>query len=323
MRGTTVQMTRLPTRQYLLGSASLICLALLLAEPAQAQDPAGRPAFLDRFHFSIEGSLLFNRSDTNLSFDPTTTALNTLPASRPGKDGGSLGISFGAAFNPSWDWRLGWQGTWLQTNEQRTAPPIGFLSTPVPTQSSNSLWYQTFDAEFGYRMPTAVGALRLFVGPRVLNATSKMNYGYDDAPDKLGSFDNDVSLWGVGPRGGFEATVPLAASPAFLSLSGSASAIFARVEHSYAFNSDPNDGLGPFVGGANFDGSRTIYNLEGSAALGYRFNNMTALQVGYRMQHWSNLATSVRLLNDQGALAVGSSDVLVHGPFARFTVSLP
>src|SRR5688572_15216278 len=100
MRGTTVRKTRLPTRQHLLGTASLICLALLLAEPAQAQDPAGRPAFMDRFHFSVEGSLLFNRSDTNLTFAPGTF-FSDLPSSRPGRNGGHAGVTVGGMLVPN------------------------------------------------------------------------------------------------------------------------------------------------------------------------------------------------------------------------------
>jgi hypothetical protein len=322
MRATGVCTASQPLRRHLLGSTSLLCLALLLSEPARAQDLNARPAFLDRFHFSIEGSLLFNRSDTNLTFDPNTFFPN-LTSSEPGRGGGHAGVAFGGMLGPNWDWRVGWNGTWLNSQENRGEHTVIIpANSTFPVQSSNQLWFQTFDAEFGYKMPAGPASLRVFVGPRVLNAKSNIAYGFDDSPDKLGSFDHDVSLWGIGPRGGFDATVPLASSPAFLSVTGSASAIFSRVEHSYNFNSDlPFQN--PIVGSQNFDRSRTIYNLEASGSLGYRFTNMATFQIGYRIQHWSDLATTVHVLDNAGSVTVGSSDVLVHGPFARFTMFLP
>ncbi len=319
---TEVRSTSLPLRRHLLGSASLLCLALLLSEPAGAQDLNARPAFLDRFYFSVEGSLLFNRSDANLSFAPGTI-FDTIPSAEPGRGGGHAGVAIGGGLFPNWDWRLAWNGTWLGSQDIRADQSVVIPATSTfPVRSSNQLWFQTFDAEVGYKMLAGPATLRLFVGPRVLNAKSDISYGYDDPGNKLGNFDHDVSLWGIGPRGGFEATVPLANSPAFLSVTGSASAIFSRVEHSFNFSSDL--ALQPVVTGSqNFDGSRTIYNLEASGSLGYRFTNMAAFQIGYRVQHWSDLATSVHVLDNVGGLTVGSTDVLVHGPFARFTMSLP
>ena len=62
---------------------------------------------------------------------------------------------------------------------------------------------------------------------------------------------------------------------------------------------------------------RTVYNLEGSVALGYQLGNAAQLQVGYQVQQWWNLATRITAADSLGRLQVSQSDVLTHGPLPR------
>jgi hypothetical protein len=160
-----------------------------------------------------------------------------------------------------------------------------------------------------------------------------MQYDYSglttDTPEgdfsKLGNFDHDVNLWGVGPRAGLQASVPLSQTPWSLNASASGSMIFSRVERHSTFNflqqNVPFDLAG--IGDTTARTWRTVYNLEGSVALGYQLGNAAQLQVGYQVQQWWSLATRINVADSQGRLQVSQSDVLTHGPFGKITVSLP
>jgi hypothetical protein len=101
--------------------------------------------------------------------------------------------------------------------------------------------------------------------------------------------------------------------------------IFSRVQRNFTFNFLQED-IGIPDAGAGTTSSRTwrtVYNLEGSVALGYQFGNMAQLQVGYQVQQWWSLATRITLADSEGRLQASQSDVLTHSPFAKITVTLP
>jgi hypothetical protein len=267
--------------------------------------------------------------------------VNPLPPLKPGRDGWTAAIAFGRTFGPQWDWAVGYRYTSLNTNSftgsgfQPSGPPFG-VATSVNASASNRLWYQHLDLELGYRPPDWQSAgLRLFVGPRILNARQRMHYDYNGFSDfdgvttlsKLGTFDHDVNLWGVGPRAGLQASVPLAQTPWSFNASASGSMIFSRVQRNFAFNFlQEGFAFVDDVAGAGTTNSRTwrtVYNLEGSVALGYQLGNMAQLQVGYQVQQWWSLATRITLADSEGRLQASQSDVLTHSPFAKITVTLP
>ena len=335
-------------RARLLSASSYFCLALVLTDsvPVAAADLGGRPAFVgkaapyqDRGFISVEGGYWFNGSESSLAFDRADDLVRVLGPTRPGSNGWTAAIAFGRTFGPQWDWAVAYRYTSLKTNSvagsslQAFGPPFGG-SGSVSASASNRLWYQHLDLELGYRPPEwQSAAVRLFVGPRILNAHHRMQYEYSgltpDTPvgdfSKLGNFDHDVNLWGVGPRAGLQASVPLAQTPWSFNASASASMIFSRVQRDFTFNflqeNFPFDTSG--AGATNSHTWRTVYNLEGSVALGYQLGNAAQLQVGYQVQQWWNLATRITTADSLGRLQVSQSDVLTHGPFAKITVSLP
>jgi hypothetical protein len=306
-------------RRRLLGGISLLYIALALSDQAQAADmpvkaPKAQP-FLERFYFSVEGTYLFNGSPSNLDFDPSFNfPLQLISPLRPGRNGGRAEIAFGALIDPTWDWRVAVSAAWLRSNSVAVTTPFAESAA-----ASDKLRYQTFDGEIGARTSGPGAVLRAFAGVRVLHAKNEINYTFDDG-FKLGNFDHNTELWGVGPRAGFEATVPLNATPAFVNLSGSASAIFSRRSHDFNFSVV---GFGDERGSANLDRSLTVYNAEATAALGYRFSALSSIQVGYRVQQWWNLVPQVSQADRNGNFVSGESDVLTHGPFAKLTVGLP
>jgi hypothetical protein len=345
-RGSTS--ARLRLRSTLLGTSSYLCLALLLAEPAaKAADLGQQPAIIakapiaavhDRFFFSLEGGYWLNNSGANLTFDPTDAFLAGLPPLKPGHNGDTFAAALGSTIGPRWDWAVGYRYNWFGTASESLTQnlPPGPGPGTLTASASNRFWYQTFDAEVGYRPPAWQAAgVRLFVGPRVLNAHNAMNFDYNElvhaAPfgdfSKLGNFEHDVDLWGVGPRAGLQASVPLAAMPAPVSLemSGSASAIFSRTTHNSAFSfNNQNFPFGTTGSGVTSTStSPTIYNLEGSVGLSYRVAKPVAVELGYQAHEWWRLNTTVTTANSQGQFVEGRSDVLSHGPFAKITAELP
>jgi len=330
-------------RQRLLSASSYICLALCLGDslPVEAADLGARPAFVgkaapfqDRGFFSLEGGYWFNGSQSSLAFDRGDEFVNVLGPLKPGRNGWTAAIALGRTVVPQWDWAVAYRYTSLNTNSttgSRVEPLSGEF---VNASASNRLRYQHLDLELGYRLP-GWESVRLFVGPRVLNARQQMHYDYNGIENfdgfstltKLGNFDHDVNLWGVGPRAGLQASVPLAQTPWSFNASASGSMIFSRVERDFTFNFLQEGAIiFPTVSDAGVTNSRTwrtVYNVEGSVSLGYQLGNMAQLQVGYQVQQWWGLATSITVADSQGRLQASQSDVLTHGPFAKITVSLP
>ena len=347
MRTSHFSLPRLRLR--LLSASSYLCLALLLVDSSQsnATDIAAKPGFVgkatfrERSFISVEGGYWFNNSARNLAFDPDDFLVQHLSPLKPGRDGGTFAVAFGRTFGPQWDWAVAYRYASLRTSSVSSSAASSFSTGLTGTDSvdasaSNRFWYQHLDLEFGYRPPQWQAAnVRVFFGSRVLHARNKIHYQHDGVTtitspplgdfDKLGNFEHDINLWGFGPRAGLQASLPLAQSPLSLDASGSAAAIFSRVNHKTAFSfmneNFPDDDIGS--GTTRTRSSPIVYNLEGSLALGYRPSNTLSVQVGYQAQQWWNLATGITSADSEGRFQSGRSDVLVHGPFAKLTVELP
>jgi hypothetical protein len=321
-------------RNALLGAASYSCLTLCFAasEPAAAQlfTPGH---FYDGLSLSVEGGNIVNASPHNLSFDGADLLVGGLPSSPPGRDGGYYGLSIGQVLGP-WDWRLSWRDTQLGTRKSSGGTIIGSGG------ESDEFSLQTIDPEVGYHVPLYGADLRLFAGPRILNSNTDISY---DATGKLGTFPSGTSfsngfsrsssLWGVGPRGGFEATVPfsdlplpaVAGLPLSLSVGGSGAAIFGwqTSKFNYTMSSEVFAGTTTTSGSDSQHSSPVIYNAEASAGLNFKPWDMVTLTVGYRAQKFWDAAASTNQATGGGSFIAGQSDVLIHGPFARITVTLP
>jgi hypothetical protein len=282
-------------RAKLLGASSYLCLALFLTAPAEvgaaprvkrqpvvARAPMEAP-FRDHYFFSVEGGHWFNNSGTNLTFDPKDTFLGELPSFKPGHDGDTFAATFGRTMGPQWDWTVGYRysslGTVSSSVTTNLPTGLGINFNRLTASASDGFRFQQFDGELGYLPPQWQG-VRIFLGPRVVNAHNHIGYGYNRLTDggfgefsKLGNFEHDIDLWGVGPRAGLQASVPLFAmpSPVSLEMSGSAAAIFSQVRHHSAFafnNPAPFGGTVSGSGNSGIGSSPTVYNLEGSAGLG-------------------------------------------------------
>jgi hypothetical protein len=302
----------------------------MTAQPSQlrAQEYRGRPpyeGFYNHGFLSVEGGLLFNDSQRNLSFAPDDQFLVGLNALRPGhRIGSTVGIAFGWMVDPSWDWAVRFRHNNFGTSEETSSTAF----------ARSRLHYETIDGEVGFYVPMWRPAnVRVFAGPRVLHSSNQISYGYHtfaDSPggplDKLGQYDHDVSLWGFGPRAGLEASVPLGDWPVSLNVGGSGSVLFSHVTHQNSFSFLNQEFIGPNDTGSGSSrerSARTVYNLEGNVSVVYRIAPPVAVHLGYQAAQYWSLNTSIVNATFRGPFQIGRGNVLSHGPFVRIVFDLP
>jgi hypothetical protein len=317
-------------RQRLLGAASYGCLVACFAHAQQAVAQDGQSgSFYDGLAISVEGGFLINDSPHNMGLTQSDVdfsgGFRGLPSLHPGHDGASAGLSLMQPIDSHWDWKLGWRYSWLGT-KSFSGPAVTGGADPGTGSISDRLTFQTIDPEFGYHLPMMSGIdLRLFAGPRVLNVNNRVAYGIDES-DKLGSYDHRSQLWGAGPRVGLQASIPSTSWPVSLdlplslNLMGAGAAIFSNQRDRFDYSYSGTD-----TGGGNpkFDNAPTIYNLEGSIGIGYKICDPLTLTVGYRAQQFWHAVPNFTGIDAFGDVELKQTNILVHGPFARFTVTLP
>jgi hypothetical protein len=291
------------------------------ADAADAYPVEEAQQFTTGPYFSITGAYLFNDSDNNLSFDPEDDKVGDLDALPPGDNGWLAAIALGAPIDPVWDWKVSGTAVWLSESESSASPPN---EENTEQHASNDLNYQTLDLEFGYH-PNDMANLRLFAGARFLHAKNEIDYGYVDIDDdKLGDYNHDNSVLGIGPRLGLDASFPITDSGLQLITSASGSVLWGHFERDRRF--EETGGFEPAGSGSESSSDNgAIFNLEGLAALRFNITDNTSLDVGYRAQHWWNMLDSVfnAQSGDGDFEDGGRTDVFVHGPFATFTIQLP
>lgn len=334
------------SRNALFLSASALCLAPIAARAADLPLPAPAPVYAEMPPatggpwISVYGGYLFNESDTVADFTngDEFDKLGGLGRLDPGDDGWTGGLEVGSPLVSGFDLQASFNAVYFDTDESRDSGGLFFEDIPLgegEAHASSDFDYQYIDLELGYRPGIVGGNLRLFAGPRFLHAAQDIDYSYDNSifipvmgigeVDKFGNFDHDTELWGIGPRIGAEAGIPLGNSRASLNLAGAGSVIFSNVDHDYDFEFDKLGADGS--GDDDLDDSRTVYNLEASAAVSYNVTNAVSFELGYQGQKWWNLTTTLDEIDDGDAdgsasVLLSQGDVLVHGPFARITVKL-
>ena len=318
------------SRVRLFGGCSLLCLTLGMAHPTQASErrnPKSEDSFYERFHVSLEGGWLTNVSPDNFAFSGDLAASGSLA---PGRNGTSVGVEVGGPFNPLYDWRARWRSNILGTSTTTgTSITTSGGDTFLNNASANqTLRFHTFDGEIGYRPPQT--PLRLFLGARMLKSSNTIGASYEQ--DKFGGGvstgqgTHEADTLGIGPRAGLELTVPLFQPRAFASLNGSVAAIFAKREHTFTGRQFV-DFTGPVttVVGQNLSRYVTIINTEATATLGYRLTTNASFELGYRVQHFTNMVPVINQVNVGNILGVtsGNGSVLVHGPVGKLTIAWP
>ena len=318
-------------RARLLGGCSLLCLTLGMAHPTQAlerRNPKSEASFYERFHVSLEGGWLTNASSDNFSFSGDVAAAGSLA---PGRNGISAGGEVGGSFNPLYDWRARWRSNLLSTSTTRgTSITTSGSDTFLNNASANQrLQFHTFDGEIGYRPPQT--PLRLFLGARMLKSNTTIGARYEQdkfgGGSDIGQGTHDAETFGIGPRAGLELTVPLSQPGAFASLNGSVAAIFAKRDHTFSGSRFVDFTFPSTTVLIAQDLSRnvTIINTEATASLGYRLTNNASFELGYRVQHFTNMVPVISQVNvgNISGVVSGNGSVLMHGPVGKLTIAWP
>lgn len=303
------------SKRALFLSASALSLAPLSDAVA---DPLENTSFI-----SVYGGYAFNEGDSNVDFDDddaTDPFLEGLGRLDPGRDGGMAGIVLGIPLSPAWDARASLTGLFFETDDADSDFATSGGPGASTAQSKFNLEY--LDLELGYRPGVLPGAVaRLFGGLRAMRAENEIDYGLTGS-GKLGDFDRDIDLLGIGPRFGAEAGIPIGNSRASFSALGAGSVIFSETDHRYEFFNFDN---APPVEGVDRNSDfHVVYNLEARAALGYAITDSVQVSVGYQAQQWWDLTTTLSDVEstDTEIGDTGRGDFLSHGPFARITVKL-
>lgn len=311
-------------RAELLATASLLAVCLLMSEPARASDlpvsgpPTKAPPFGEppvaapSWTASAWGGYLFNDSQDVFSADESTK-LGNLSSLEPGDDGYNFGLSIGHAIDENWDWKASFNASGFDD-----AQSIG-VDGSVGTLAETKLDFQYGDLDVGYQVPFGDGStMRLFGGVRILHANTSVGYGFDDGGFQ-GALSNTADFWAFGPRLGLEGKLMLGASAFSLNYAVSGSVLFSDADRDVSYASNWYDEFAT-RGDAVSD---PVWNAEGSLALAYNFNSSASLALGYQVQQWWGLAPSVRSAEPDGDFTPGNSDVLIHGPFLKLTVTFP
>jgi hypothetical protein len=328
-----------------MGSVSTVALAAVAT--AQAADlSAGvveAPAVPQGFTVSIEGGALFGVNtlaedklgpiDSAISASGGTTELNIEDIL-----GYRGAISLGKQLDPNWDVKAA-----IAANQQLTATSdfSAFFSggssgssTSLYGTLKNSLNYETFDFEVGYR-PTLSDNfdVRLFGGLRGLHYKDSVDKtgtetfyvasGGSGGTDKVGiaggEEDYAQEFLGVGPRIGVEGSTRFGDSMFGVSglLAGSAIFGVARTEGSVSYFIANSGGSG---GSFSYDlpgneESTVVYDLEAALGLDVHLDEATTLTLGYRAEGLFGLNNSV----SGGSGTSGGDARWTHGPTLKLT----
>lgn len=293
-------------KKFLLTTTAIIALATQIKLVRAADiDPVGNMDFPTTF-LSFEGGVMFDASPSDVSFDEDDAKLGDLGSLQPGDWGGYGRVELGQRMSADWDYKVGVAAVFLSEDSV----------SGEDAEATQKTSLQILDAEIGFH-PKDIGAIqpRLFAGIRGLHSISETHWAKDDHI-KLGEFDDDV--FAIGPRIGLDLVIPLDSTNLSLVGSASGSVLFGSVDSSYNYTNKGSDDL------TRWNASQTIWNLEGMAGVSLDVGESADLTLGYRAAQFSGLMSDRSDIDKNGDFSEGgTSDLLVHGPFARLTVSIP
>jgi opacity protein-like surface antigen len=256
-------------------------------------------------YISFEGSVMFDASPSNMSFDEDDWKLGDLDSLQPGDWGGFGRFELGQRLSSEWDYKVGVAAVFLGEDS----------SSDDDAEASQKTSLQTLDVEIGY-FPNDIGALqtRIFGGLRGLHSASKADW-FHDGPDRIGEFDDEV--YAIGPRIGVDLLLPLNSTDISLVGSASGSVLLGNTESSYNYYRVSSELT-------RWSDSETIWNVEVMAGVALDIDENAALTLGYRAAQFGGLVDERSHIQSDGDFDKGgTSDLLVHGPFARLTIEIP
>lgn len=272
----------------LLVAVTALSSLLAFAGLASAADPVVEASGHAYFH--LDGGYVFGEegSGTEDGLDPGEVF--------PG-DGLWVSGYAGYTMPSGWDWRIGAGFADLGQGDLNDNGPVNIYG--VDDTSMFNL-----DADVGFVYDMGGATVRPFVGIRYLEWEQDQGY-HPDSP--LGCCFTDSKFGGIGPRLGFDATMPI--SDMFNFVGGAdVSVLFGEIEFDRGFETPPPSG----------DDGRTAFTLGGYAGVDISLTDNISLGARYRLMYLDG--TSYDNANILGAEPTGKASNLLHGPAASLTI---
>jgi hypothetical protein len=331
---------------YVVSLSLITVLAIAMPKYARPED-----SVLQGFYFRLEGrGAIFAGSE--MPYAEQFPEDRTLTIGLDNSFSGRVGVGF--RLNNSWDMGVLYSG--LKATGKKpfvNTPALGTYNAPTSYGFFNLIspffglntYYSSFNAESdftyhvvdfeaGYNFNLGQTDVRLIGGIRYANFNhqvhSVMGWQITAYPYPfIGQISREVKNWGVGPRLGVEASMPIGNRGFRLTGSISGSALFGDRD---TIDSSFSAFIGPQVAqlfSTKHDNERNIfYNTDGEVGLGYaaELGNASSVMItlGYRVEAWlgvtntRNSATS--RFPDRTYGAVNANQVF-HGPFLRSTIN--
>jgi hypothetical protein len=292
------------TSSLLRSTAIILFLACVPAAGARAESDVGGYFDQPTAFVTLEGGYALNASDANARFVPDVDKLgdfHELDPLHPGNDGWHGKAEIGQSISADWDFKVSLSALVLGID----ASDSGFASS-----AKQDFGLHTLDVELGYH-PNSLGPVdaRIFAGLRGLRSQTDMVM-----VSKLGS-GGSVSdrVTAAGPRLGLDISVPLNESSVALVGSVSGAILLGGIDTDIA--SGPTE--------YHDSDRKAVWNVEGMAGLSVDIGEGANLTLGYRAAEFGGLVNDRSDIDKLGSFSDnGTSDVIVHGPFARMTVEL-
>ncbi len=274
---------------------------------------------------------------------PGITPLSTVDRRLAPDFGGTVKFSFENRFGP-WDMGVAYRGSFSGRIEDRTglavtAAPItatfpvypgviiGPGGIPIPiggingtAESSSAL--HAADLEIGHSTSYPWGELRVFGGARFAHYSTQLLTRYSNLGLAEFEVERNTRYWGIGPRLGVGATVPLS-SNWWVHGNVAGAVLFGNRK------TTENSGVTPIVGptlssGQSNSGGRTAFSFDAEIALSYLMRGGWYATIGYSAQSYIGVTDSRRLDPLASLLALqqvttgtSAGSIVNHGPFIK------
>lgn len=300
-------------RYGLLVTVSAVALMVTVKQGPLAADIA-TPVAQDHWWFAAEGQYLFFDGD-DPNYDIDGKDFDVAP-----RDGWGIGGEVG--FQPADSlWSFLGRVRYGQSNKEDDH----FVYSNFPFYSSGEADHREehiiADLEIG--RDVGLGAmgdgsnLRLFAGVRFAHFKGKgsvsTSFDFYFGPEGSSDVDEKRTFTGIGPRIGFDATMPLSDQFAF-DIGAAGAVLFGKQKFKASGTYEAN-----FIGTGIIDEKRSkntvVPNLEGSAALSWLITDDAKFSLGYRVDSYFDVYDDGEVFGSRD-----EGDRIIHGPFIKLTI---
>ncbi len=308
-------------RYTVLATVSAAALMVSIGRGALAADLA--PVASDRWWLSVEGQyLLYDGDPADYGIEGKSGDTFSLQPD----DGWGIGGEVG--FRPADSlWSFVGRVRYGESNKDEDdssfgIPGISFNSAKADHREHHIVADLEIGRDVGLGALGDDSNLRLFAGLRFAHLKADGSYSnYSiDLLERLNSSDVDIdrTFTGIGPRIGFDATVPVSEQFS-LDLGAAGAVLFGRQKFEASGYSAFYIPIVPIGGSNDIDETRSksvvVPNVEASAALSWHVTDNAKFTLGYRVDSYFDVFDDGLVEGDRD-----EGDRIMHGPFVKVTI---